>query len=110
MRVTCFLLERRGYDVVQDGSGHIAEAARRCRADVVLLERDASRAATGRTLAALAALPAPPAVLALYSNADDAFPGVAGISKWAPLEELVGAIDEASLRRGRPLAQGASQS
>lgn len=110
MRVTCFLLDRRGYDVVQDGSGHTAESAHECRADVVLLERETSRASTARTLAALGALPTPPAVLEVFDEqTDDAFPGVTRVSKWAQLDELVQAIDEASLRRSQPLARDAAQ-
>ena len=42
-RVTCFLLEQRGYEVVQDRSASVVEAAARVQPDVVVFEADASR-------------------------------------------------------------------
>ena len=108
MRLTCFLLARRGYEVVQDGGPNIADTAARWRADVVLFEPDSSRGATARTLAALAALPAPPAVLTVVGDSSrDGLPGVVTVRKWTPLEDLAREIDAASLRRGQPLAPNA---
>jgi hypothetical protein len=108
MRLTCFLLARRGYEVVQDGGPNIAEAAARWRADVVLFEPDASRGATARTLAALAALATPPAVIAVVGDsAQHRLQGVVAVPKWGPLEDLAREIDAASLRRGKPTAPNA---
>ena len=101
MRVTTFLLERRGYDVVQDGGLNIAETAARSRADVVVFDADASRASAARLVAALEALPAPPGLLAIVSHSgSQPLPGVPGLRKWAPMDELASEIDAASLRRG----------
>jgi CheY-like chemotaxis protein len=100
IRVTSFLLERRGYDVIQESGRAIAEAVTRCRADVVLLEADMSRASTARTLTALEALPTPPGVIAIYSDEGvEHLPGVTSLSKWAPIEELQQRIDAAALER-----------
>jgi hypothetical protein len=105
MRVTSFLLERRGYEVVQDGSSRIAEAAAHSRADVVVFESDASRGLSARALAALAALPAPPALIAIAEGVDERLPGVAAVPKWTPVDDLAREIDAASLRRRLPAAQ-----
>ena len=101
IRVTSFLLERRGYDVIQENGKAIAEAAIRFRADVVLLEVDMSRASTARALTALEALPTPPGVVAVYSRERaERLRGVPSLSKWAPIEQLEQRIDAAALQRG----------
>jgi len=106
MRVTSFLLERRGYEVVQEGSARISEAAARSRADVVVYESDESRGSSARLLAALAALPAPPGLIGIGTDgAEEILPGVSALPKWAPVDELAREIDAASLRRGTALAQ-----
>ena len=106
MRVTSFLLERRGYDVVQNGSSKIADAAAHSRADVVVFEPEASRGLSAQVLAALAALPTPPALIAIAGDdADDRLPGVTAVPKWTPVDVLAREIDAASLRRGLPAAQ-----
>jgi hypothetical protein len=111
MRVTCFLLERRGYEVVQEGGARIVDAAHRCRADVVLFEPDPSRGLTARTVAALAALPTPPAAIAIVDDDPETpLAGLTSVSKWAPLDELTREIDAASLRRGQGLASNTSSS
>ena len=111
IRVTSFLLERRGYDVIQENGKAIAEAVTRCRADVVLLEADMSRASTARTLTALEALPTPPGVVAIYSGEGaEHLPGVTSLSKWAPIEELQQRIDAAALERGFTAHRHRSQS
>jgi hypothetical protein len=98
MRVTAFLLDRRGYDVVQDGTVHVAEAAARWRADVVVVETDSSRASTARLLAALEALAAPPAIVLMYSDGGvERLPGITAVAKWAPVDDLARQIDAASL-------------
>ena len=109
MRVTAFLLERRGYAVVQEGGSNVVDAALRSRADVVVLEGDTSRAAAGRTSAALAALPTPPGVITVRSGSGEQLLGVTAVEKWTPIDELVAEIDSASLRRGLPLAQQSIQ-
>lgn len=109
MRVTAFLLARRGYDVVQDGGRNPLEAATRARSDVVVLEAQGSRAEAARMLATLAASNASPGVVAVV--ADDlakAFPGIPTVSKWTPIDELAREIDAVSLSRGAPAAQRTS--
>jgi hypothetical protein len=110
MRVTCFLLERRGYEVVQEGGARIVDAAYRCRADVVLFEPDPSRGLTARTVAALAALPTPPAAIAIVDDDPETLAGLTAVSKWAPLDDLMREIDASSLRRGQGLASNTSSS
>jgi hypothetical protein len=109
MRVTAFLLERRGYAVVQEGGSNVVDAALRSRADVVVLEGDSSRGTSGRTFAALAALPTPPGVITVGDRSEEQLPGVTSVAKWTPIDELAGEIDSASLRRGLPLAQESIQ-
>lgn len=109
MRVTAFLLERRGYAVVQEGGSNVVDAALRSRADVVVLEGDSSRGTSGRTFAALTALPTPPGVITVGDASGEELPGVTSVAKWTPIDELAGEIDSASLRRGLPLAQESIQ-
>src|SRR5215213_3272787 len=101
LRVTSFLLERRGYDVIRESGTNIADSAARFRADVVLLQAESSRAATGRSLAALEALRNPPGVVAVCADGEgEHLPGIIALSKWAPIEDVARAIDAAALRRG----------
>lgn len=109
MRVTAFLLERRGYAVVQEGGSNVVDAALRSRADVVVLEGDTSRGMAGRTSAALAALPSPPGVINVGNGSGERLPGVTAVEKWTPIDELAREIDSASLRRGQPLTQQSIQ-
>ena len=111
MRVTCFLLDRRGYDVVQDGSARVVEAAARVQPDVVVFEADASRGSSARILAGLAALPSAPGVITIVEQElHGSLLGVAAVAKWTPVDELAREIDAASLRRGRRLTQEISES
>lgn len=103
MRVTAFLLERRGYAVVQEGGSNVLDAAVRARVDVVVLERDGSRGSTARTVAALLALPTAPGLVTIGET--EQLAGVAAVPKWTAVDELAREIDAASLRRGLPLAQ-----
>jgi hypothetical protein len=99
MRVTSFLLDRRGYDIVQADTANLVEAAIRARADVVVLEVGASRASSGRELAALAALPSPPAVVTVVEHGiGNDLPGVTALAKWTHIDELAREIEIASLR------------
>jgi hypothetical protein len=99
MRVTSFLLDRRGYDIVQADTTNLVEAAIRARADVVVLEVGASRASSGRELAALAALPSPPAVVTVVEDGiGNDLPGVTALAKWTHIDELAREIEIASMR------------
>jgi hypothetical protein len=106
MRVTCFLLERRGYDVVQDGSARVVEAAARVQPDVVVFEAEPSRGSSARILAGLAALPGAPGVITIVEQElHGSLLGVATVAKWTPVDELAREIDAASLRRGQTIAR-----
>lgn len=108
LRVTSFLLSRRGYAVVDAGTDDPARAADRERADVVLLEPDGSRAAAARTVAALQALPRAPAILLAVDDGERGrWEGVPTVLKWAPLETLAEEIEAASRRRVAPLSGAA---
>jgi CheY-like chemotaxis protein len=105
-RVTCFLLEQRGYDVVQDRSARVVEAAARVQPDVVVFEADASRGSSARILAGLAALPRAPGVIAIVEQElHGSLLGVPAVAKWTPVDELAREIDAASLRGGRKIAR-----
>jgi CheY-like chemotaxis protein len=111
MRVTCFLLERRGYDVAQEGGAAVVQAASRFRADVVVFEADLSRGSSARMVAGLAALPAPPGVVTITADAEAlGFAGATAIEKWTSVDDLAREIDAASLRRGAQLERRTSGS
>jgi hypothetical protein len=110
MRVTAFLLERRGYAVVQEGGSNVVDAALRSHADVVVLEGEPSRGTSGRTLAALAALPIAPGLITVVGGSAEELAGVAAVAKWTPVDDLAREIDAVSLRRGMPLVQRSMQS
>jgi CheY-like chemotaxis protein len=100
MRVTSFLLERRGYDVVQAASSNAVEAAVRVRPDVVVLEAELSRASSARTVAALSGLLPPPGVVTVVSEEKGVeLPGTIALPKWGEFDALAHEIDAASLRR-----------
>src|SRR5262249_27882519 len=100
MRVTAFLLERRGYAVVQEGGSNVVDAALRSRVDVVVLEGEASRGTSAKTLAALTALPTAPSLIRIFDdNAGEQLAGVPAIAKWTPVDELAREIDALSVRR-----------
>ena len=99
IRVTSFLLSRRGYVVVSTQPAHVLDAAERHRADVVLLEGSLSRNAAARRVADLASLAAAPAVLVVTDGDTGALNGVSAVEKWTPLETLVAEIEAVSLQR-----------
>jgi CheY-like chemotaxis protein len=104
LRVTSFLLSRRGYEVSQASIGIILEAVERKRADVVLLEPGESKAAAARTITALQLTTASPALL-LITDGDDGrarWNGLAAVDKWTPIEDLVKAIETAAFNRIPP--------
>jgi hypothetical protein len=103
VRVTSFLLGRRGYDVRDAGVGDVVDAAERHRADVVVLElAGAARVAAGRAMTALQASDASPAVLLVCEDADGRWNGFPLVDKWTPIERLVEEIEAAALHRVPP--------
>jgi len=104
VRVTSFLLSRKGYTVAEAAPAEAVDAAARHRADVVLLEDGESRASAAKYAAALAALASRPGVLVVTEErARHSWPGMRTVEKWAPLEALVHEIEAASLSRATPL-------
>jgi CheY-like chemotaxis protein len=99
IRVTSFLLSRRGYVVVSTQPAHVLDAAERHRADVVLLEGSLSRTAAARRVADLSSLAAAPAVLVVTDGGPGALNGISAVEKWTPLETLVAEIEAVSLQR-----------
>jgi CheY-like chemotaxis protein len=116
VRVTSFLLSRRGYDVAQATLGDVAETAERHRSDVVLLELSDSRVAAARTIAALQASAASPRVLVVLEDGmKERWHALAAVRKWTPIEDLIEEIEAAALHRippsvAAPLADRGSQS
>jgi hypothetical protein len=100
MRVTAFLLERRGYEVVQEGGSSVVDAALRLRVDVVVIEGETSRGASARTLSALTALPTAPGLIRIVDDeASGELDGVPVLAKWTPVDELAREIEAVSFRR-----------
>jgi len=104
IRVTSFLLTRRGYIVVSAPPAHVVAAATRHRADVVLLEGTLSRTEAARRVAEISTLAAAPAVVVVTDEADGLWNGISTVEKWMPLGDLVDEIETVSLRR-RPAAE-----
>jgi hypothetical protein len=101
MRVTCFLLERRGYEVAQEGGAGIVQAASRFRADVVVFEANLSRGSSARVLAGLAALATPPGVVTIKAERNgNGLADETAVKKWMSVDDLAQEIDAASLRQG----------
>jgi hypothetical protein len=107
IRVTSFLLSRRGYDVAQATVSDAAAAAERHRSDIVLLELGDSRVVDGRTIAALQASAASPAVLLVCDDGHgEGWERLTPLYKWTSIENLVEEIEAAALRRVPPAAPG----
>jgi hypothetical protein len=103
VRVTSFLLERRGYDVRDARADDVVDAAERHRADVVVLElAGASRVTAGRAMTALQASAVSPTVLLVCEGADSRWNGFPVVEKWTPIERLVEEIEAAALHRIPP--------
>jgi hypothetical protein len=103
VRVTSFLLGRRGYDVRDARAYDVVDAAERHRADVVVLELEgASRVTAGRAMTALQASDASPVVLLVCEGADGRWNGFPVVEKWTPIERLVEEIEAAALHRIPP--------
>jgi CheY-like chemotaxis protein len=93
IRVTSFLLERKGYVVHSSTVAAAAEAARHHRSDVVLLEGDKLRTDAARNAAAIEALNPNARVILVVDIQPNAWPGLTTLRKWAELEELVDELD-----------------
>jgi CheY-like chemotaxis protein len=103
MRVTSFLLSRRGYAVTRSSLAEAAGSAEQQRSDVVVVELDGSRVEAGRAIAALQASVAAPAVVLLATNGtEDGWTGLPALDKWTPIENLAAEIEAAALRRLPP--------
>jgi CheY-like chemotaxis protein len=102
LRVTAFLLSRRGYDVTEAPLNESVSAADRFHADVVLLDAGMSRAEAARLASQLAALACPPAVLVVTANGHRTSAGLRVVEKWEPIDDLVKEIEAASLERQLP--------
>lgn len=99
IRVTSFLLARRGYAVAASPPAQAVDAATRHRADVVLLEGTPSRAVAARRVAQLRALAATPGVVVVTERLENLWNGLPTVEKWTPLEELVQEIEAVSRQR-----------
>ena len=103
LRVTAFLLSRRGYDVTEAPLGESVVAADRFLADVVLLDAGISRAEAARLANQLHALTCSPAVLVVTANGNKGEAGMRVVEKWEPIDELVEEIEAALLERQFPV-------
>jgi DNA-binding response OmpR family regulator len=105
LRVTEFLLARRGYEVTRASVDNTVETADRARADVVVLELGPSKVAAARTIAALQTAAASPAVMLVMDGDEPTrWKGLESFSKWVPIEELVRKLETAALTRVAPAA------
>lgn len=102
LRVTAFLLSRRGYEVAEGPLNESVLAADRFHADVVLLDAGMSRAEAARLANQLGALGCPPAVLVVTANGHNGSAGLRVVEKWEPIDDLVKEIEAASLQRQLP--------
>jgi hypothetical protein len=103
MRVTSFLLSRRGYAVTRSSLSDAAGSAESQRSDVVVVELDGSRVEAGRAIAALQASFGAPAVVLLAANGhEDGWTGLPALDKWTPIENLAAEIEAAAHRRRPP--------
>jgi CheY-like chemotaxis protein len=103
IRVTSFLLSRRGYAVTRSDLATASAEAERQRADVVLVELEGSRVEAGRAVAALQASAIGPALLLLAGDdGGNGWRGLPALPKWTPIEQLSAAIDAAALHRPPP--------
>lgn len=103
LRVTSFLLARKGYEVAQAGLLEAVSAAERHHADVVLLEAGGSRGSAARNVAALGALAAAPGVLIVTDDKEgDSWASCETVPKWTALGPLVEHIEAASVKRPLP--------
>ena len=102
VRVTSFLLSRRGYEVSQAGAADLVDAAERHRSDVVVFEPSESNVAAAQTISALQTSKASPALLLIVDGDEGRWNGLPTVDKWTPIDELVTEIETAALRRIPP--------
>jgi CheY-like chemotaxis protein len=93
IRVTSFLLEQRGYAVRSSTIGAAAEAARRHRSDVVLLEGDKLRSEAARNAAAIEALNPHARVIVIVDKQPTEWPGLDTLPKWVELDAVVDTLE-----------------
>ena len=93
VRVTSFLLERKGYVVQKSTLEAAAEAARRHRSDVVLLEGDKLRSDAARNAAAIEALNPNARVIVVVDKQLTEWSGLATLPKWIKLERIVDTLE-----------------
>lgn len=104
LRVTSFLLGRKGYVVAQAAPLEATTAAERHHADVVVLEAGGFRAGAARNIAALGALPAAPGVLIITEGDEaEAWASFETVPKWTSVGALADRIEAASLKRPLPI-------
>jgi DNA-binding NtrC family response regulator len=96
VRVTSFLLERKGYVVRKSTLEAAAEAARRHRSDVVLLEGDKLRSDAARNAAAIEALNPNARVIVVVDKPPTEWAGLATLPKWVELERIVDTLEAGS--------------
>ena len=96
VRVTSFLLERKGYVVRKSTLEAAAEAARRHRSDVVLLEGDKLRSDAARNAAAIEALNPNARVIVVVDKHPTEWSGMATLPKWIDLERIVDTLESGS--------------
>ncbi|TML00929.1 MAG: hypothetical protein E6G36_13860 [Actinobacteria bacterium] len=102
MRVTSFLLSRRGYEIAQAGTADIVDAVERHRSDIVVFEPSESKVAAAHTISALQTSKTSPALLLVTGGDGTRWNGLATVDKWTPIDDLVLEIEKAALRRIPP--------
>jgi CheY-like chemotaxis protein len=102
VRVTSFLLSRRGYEVAQTGLADVMGAVERHRADVLVLEPGESRGQTAQLISELQTAESSPAMVILVSGDGARWNGLSVSDKWTPIEDLVQKIEAAALHRTPP--------
>lgn len=93
VRVTSFLLERKGYVVRKSTLEAAAETARRHRSDVVLLEGDKLRSDAARNAAAIEALNPNARVIVVVDKPPTEWAGLSTLPKWVELERIVDTLE-----------------
>jgi hypothetical protein len=102
VRVTSFLLSRRGYAVEQTGLADVAGAVERHRADVLILEPGESRGQTAQLISELQTAASSPALVLVVDGDGARWNGLSISDKWTPIEDLVQKIEAAALQRTPP--------
>lgn len=99
--VASMLLARRGFAVTtSDNARGVAQLAPRDRADVVVIDAGALLTAAARTADLVGSLVPPVGVVIVADEAESGLPHMPMLPKWGPIEDLVGAIEDADRARG----------